>query len=64
MVCKLQWVTSAGLGSAAAADMIMAGALSYYLLKSRTGFKQYVSSGNFVQVELDGFIEPTHLSRR
>lgn len=37
---QLTWVTSAGLGSAAAADMIMAGALSYYLLKSRTGFKQ------------------------
>ncbi|KAJ3568573.1 hypothetical protein NP233_g5620 [Leucocoprinus birnbaumii] len=35
---KLIWVTSAGLGSAAAADVIIACALCYYLLKSRTGF--------------------------
>jgi hypothetical protein len=35
---RLIWVTSAGLGSAAAADVIIAGSLCYYLLKSRTGF--------------------------
>ncbi|KAF9454757.1 hypothetical protein P691DRAFT_804114 [Macrolepiota fuliginosa MF-IS2] len=35
---KLIWVTSTGLGSAAAADIIIACALCYYLLKSRTGF--------------------------
>ncbi|KAE9403977.1 hypothetical protein BT96DRAFT_917149 [Gymnopus androsaceus JB14] len=36
----LIWVTSLGIGSAAAADMIIAGALSFYLFKSRTGFKK------------------------
>ncbi|KIK69632.1 hypothetical protein GYMLUDRAFT_34017 [Collybiopsis luxurians FD-317 M1] len=34
------WVTSTGIGSAAAADVIIAGALCYYLSKSRTGFKK------------------------
>ncbi|PPQ89678.1 hypothetical protein CVT25_013865 [Psilocybe cyanescens] len=33
-----QWVTSTGLGSAAAADIIIAVSLCYYLTKSRTGF--------------------------
>jgi hypothetical protein len=37
---ELQWVTSAGLGSAAAADVIIAIALCYYLLQSRTGFER------------------------
>ncbi|TFK40616.1 histone acetylation protein-domain-containing protein [Crucibulum laeve] len=37
---RLIWVTSAGLGSAAAADIIIAGALCYYLLQSRTGFSR------------------------
>jgi len=35
---KLIWVTSTGLGSAAAADLIIAISLCYYLTKSRTGF--------------------------
>ncbi|KAF8158319.1 hypothetical protein B0H34DRAFT_797722 [Crassisporium funariophilum] len=35
---RLIWVTSTGLGSAAAADIIIAVALCYYLTKSRTGF--------------------------
>ncbi|KAF9481198.1 hypothetical protein BDN70DRAFT_876671 [Pholiota conissans] len=35
---KLIWVTSTGLGSAAAADIIIAVSLCYYLTKSRTGF--------------------------
>ena len=39
---KLQWVTCAGLGSAAAADIIIACALCYYLLKNRTGFERYI----------------------
>ncbi|KAF8964200.1 hypothetical protein BDZ97DRAFT_916976 [Flammula alnicola] len=34
----LIWVTSTGLGSAAAADIIIAISLCYYLTKSRTGF--------------------------
>lgn len=37
---KLTWVTSVGLGSAAAADIIIAVSLCYYLLKSRTGFSR------------------------
>ncbi|KAJ3731017.1 hypothetical protein DFJ43DRAFT_442804 [Lentinula guzmanii] len=36
----VRWVTSAGIGSAAAADVIIAGALCFYLSKSRTGFKK------------------------
>ncbi|KAF8194239.1 hypothetical protein BJ912DRAFT_959903 [Pholiota molesta] len=35
---RLIWVTSTGLGSAAAADIIIAVSLCYYLTKSRTGF--------------------------
>ncbi|KAF9565669.1 hypothetical protein CPC08DRAFT_152541 [Agrocybe pediades] len=35
---KLIWVTSTGLGSAAASDVIIAISLCYYLTKSRTGF--------------------------
>ncbi|CAA7261369.1 unnamed protein product [Cyclocybe aegerita] len=35
---SLIWVTSTGLGSAAAADIIIAIAMCYYLMKSRTGF--------------------------
>ncbi|KJA24078.1 hypothetical protein HYPSUDRAFT_39222 [Hypholoma sublateritium FD-334 SS-4] len=35
---RLIWVTSTGLGSAAAADIIIAISLCYYLTKSRTGF--------------------------
>ncbi|TFK73585.1 hypothetical protein BDN72DRAFT_834455 [Pluteus cervinus] len=34
---RLIWVTSTGLGSAAAADIIIAGSLCYYLGKGRTG---------------------------
>jgi len=34
---ELIWVTSAGLGSAAAADLIIAISLCYYLMKNRTG---------------------------
>lgn len=37
---QLIWVTSAGLGSAAAADLLIASSLCYYLLKSRTGFSR------------------------
>ncbi|KAF8895422.1 hypothetical protein BD779DRAFT_726215 [Infundibulicybe gibba] len=37
---ELIWVTSAGLGSAAAADIIIACSLCYYLSKSRTGFSR------------------------
>lgn len=37
---KLIWVTSAGMGSAAAADITIAVSLCYYLMKSRTGFKR------------------------
>ncbi|KAF5382560.1 hypothetical protein D9615_002946 [Tricholomella constricta] len=37
---ELVWVTSAGLGSAAAADIIIACALCYYLTKNRTGFSR------------------------
>jgi len=37
---QLIWVTSAGLGSAAAADIIIACALCYYLTKNRTGFSR------------------------
>ncbi|KAF8233240.1 hypothetical protein L208DRAFT_900235 [Tricholoma matsutake] len=40
MFRKLIWATSTGLGSAAAADMIIACALCYYLLKNRTGFER------------------------
>ncbi|KAJ3824267.1 hypothetical protein F5880DRAFT_407776 [Lentinula raphanica] len=36
----IQWVTSAGIGSAAAADVIIAGSLCFYLSKSRTGYKK------------------------
>jgi len=36
----LIWVTSAGIGSATAADLLIAGALCFYLHKSRTGFKK------------------------
>ncbi|KAJ3854324.1 histone acetylation protein-domain-containing protein [Lentinula lateritia] len=39
---NLIWVTSAGIGSAAAADVIIAGALCFYLSKSRTGFKNFI----------------------
>ncbi|KAJ7459768.1 histone acetylation protein-domain-containing protein [Mycena latifolia] len=35
-----QWVTSAGLGSAAACDMLIGISLCYYLSKSRTGFSR------------------------
>ncbi|KAJ6619505.1 hypothetical protein B0H10DRAFT_1793382, partial [Mycena sp. CBHHK59/15] len=34
------WVTSAGLGSAAAADMLIGISLCYYLSKNRTGFSR------------------------
>jgi len=37
---NLVWVTSLGLGSAAAADMIIGISLCYYLSKSRTGFSR------------------------
>ncbi|KAL5524313.1 hypothetical protein ACEPAF_9453 [Sanghuangporus sanghuang] len=37
---ELTWVTCVGLGSAAACDMTIAISLVYYLLRSRTGFKQ------------------------
>ncbi|RDB18041.1 hypothetical protein Hypma_000871 [Hypsizygus marmoreus] len=37
---QLIWVTSAGLGSAAAADIIIACALCYYLTKNKTGFSR------------------------
>ncbi|KAF9492001.1 hypothetical protein BDN71DRAFT_1238899 [Pleurotus eryngii] len=37
---KLVWVTSTGLGSAAAADIIIAVSLCFYLTRSRTGFKR------------------------
>ncbi|KAJ7147518.1 histone acetylation protein-domain-containing protein [Mycena crocata] len=35
-----QWVTSVGLGSAAAADMLIGISLCYYLSKNRTGFSR------------------------
>jgi hypothetical protein len=35
---RLIWVTTSGLGSAAAADILIAVSLCYYLSKSRTGF--------------------------
>jgi len=35
---RLIWVTTTGLGSAAAADILIAVSLCYYLSKSRTGF--------------------------
>ncbi|PPQ72296.1 hypothetical protein CVT26_007127 [Gymnopilus dilepis] len=38
-----EWVTSAGMGSAAAADITIAVSLCYYLMKSRTGFKRSVT---------------------
>jgi hypothetical protein len=37
---QIVWVTSAGIGSAAAADVMIAVALCCYLSKSRTGFKK------------------------
>ncbi|KAF9468552.1 hypothetical protein BDZ94DRAFT_673958 [Collybia nuda] len=37
---QLIWVTSAGLGSAAAADIIIACSLCYYFMKNRTGFSR------------------------
>ncbi|EIM81688.1 uncharacterized protein STEHIDRAFT_161859 [Stereum hirsutum FP-91666 SS1] len=37
---ELTWVTCTGLGSAAAADIIIAGAMCWYLFHSRTGFKR------------------------
>ncbi|KAG7088545.1 hypothetical protein E1B28_012527 [Marasmius oreades] len=37
---RLVWVTSAGIGSAAAADILIAVSLCYYLSQSRTGFKR------------------------
>ncbi|KAF8225186.1 hypothetical protein L208DRAFT_438001 [Tricholoma matsutake] len=40
MFRKLIWLTSVGLGSAAAADVIIACALCYYLLKNRTEFER------------------------
>lgn len=39
---QLTWVTSAGLGGAAAADIVIAVSLVYYLSQNRTGFQQYV----------------------
>ncbi|KAF5334865.1 hypothetical protein D9758_014271 [Tetrapyrgos nigripes] len=36
----LIWVTVAGLGSGAAADLLIAGSLCYYLSKTRTGFRR------------------------
>ncbi len=35
-----QWVTCVGLGSAAAADIIIATAMCYYLYTKRTGLKR------------------------
>jgi len=37
---SLIWITSAGLGSAAAADMLIGVSLCYYLSKNRTGFSR------------------------
>ncbi|KAJ7758487.1 hypothetical protein DFH07DRAFT_449979 [Mycena maculata] len=37
---SLVWVTSVGLGSAAAADMLIGISLCYYLSRNRTGFKR------------------------
>jgi len=37
---NLVWVTSVGLGSAAAADMLIGLSLCYYLSKNRTGFRR------------------------
>ncbi|KAJ8080701.1 hypothetical protein PM082_017535 [Marasmius tenuissimus] len=37
---KLVWVTSAGIGSAAAADILIAVSLCYYLYKSKTGSRR------------------------
>ncbi|KAK7048263.1 hypothetical protein R3P38DRAFT_1856660 [Favolaschia claudopus] len=37
---NLVWITSTGLGSAAAADMLIGISLCYYLSKSRTGFQR------------------------
>ncbi|KAJ7175770.1 hypothetical protein C8R46DRAFT_1079410 [Mycena filopes] len=37
---QLVWVTSAGLGSAAAADMLIGTSLCWYLSKNRTGFQR------------------------
>ncbi|ESK95045.1 hypothetical protein Moror_13935 [Moniliophthora roreri MCA 2997] len=37
---KLIWVTSAGIGSAAAADIMIAASLCYYLSRSKTGFRR------------------------
>ncbi|KAJ7366767.1 hypothetical protein DFH08DRAFT_835427 [Mycena albidolilacea] len=37
---NLVWVTSVGLGSAAAADMLIGISLCYYLSQSRTGFRR------------------------
>jgi len=37
---QLTWVTSTGLGGAAAADIIIAVSLVYFLLRSRTGFER------------------------
>ncbi|THV05231.1 hypothetical protein K435DRAFT_117739 [Dendrothele bispora CBS 962.96] len=40
MFQQLIWVTGAGIGSAAAADILIAGSLVYYLSKTRTGFQR------------------------
>ncbi|KAI0712566.1 histone acetylation protein-domain-containing protein [Earliella scabrosa] len=38
-----RWVTCLGLGSAAASDILIAGAMCYYLYMKRTGLKRHVS---------------------
>ena len=43
----LQWVTSVGLGGAAAADIMIAVSLVYFLSKSRTGFAASVITFHF-----------------
>ncbi len=42
LIC-FQWVTSVGLGGAAAADILIAVSLVYFLGKNRTGFEAYVT---------------------
>lgn len=37
---QLTWVTSTGLGGAAAADITIASSLVYFLSRNRTGFER------------------------
>lgn len=43
-----QWITCTGLGSAAAADIMIAASMCYYLAQKRTGIDRYVRSDTVI----------------